>query len=172
MPGLINSQTLKRISQVASFLWPDKQATPEESRRTQWPKRYITTNNSKDEDNSSKNHTQNQAFLSNTKAIIFKQIYLTHRLGTNKYYHIPENSRAALSIAISCHTPYTFSLGGCLTLLQRVELHIFSFNEPKLLTQYKPHEKWVKTLKKAWLVGSPRKYDWIGLSEKGVREHF
>ncbi len=39
MPCLINSQTLKMISQVESFLCPDKQGTPEEDGRIQQPKR-------------------------------------------------------------------------------------------------------------------------------------
>ena len=38
-PCLINSQTLKTISEVESFLCPDKQETPEEGRRIRWPKR-------------------------------------------------------------------------------------------------------------------------------------
>ena len=39
-PCLMNSQTLKMISLVESFLCPDKQGTPEEARTIQWPKRY------------------------------------------------------------------------------------------------------------------------------------
>ena len=54
-------QTLKMISQVESFLCPDKQGTPEKGRRIQRPKRWVTTKNYKDEDNSPKNHTQNIA---------------------------------------------------------------------------------------------------------------
>ena len=36
----LNSQTLKIISQFESFLYPDKQGTPEEGRRIHRPKRY------------------------------------------------------------------------------------------------------------------------------------
>ena len=53
MPCLINSQTLKMISQVESFLCPDKQGAPEEGRRIQWLKCCKKKNN-KDEDNSPK----------------------------------------------------------------------------------------------------------------------
>ena len=56
---LINSQTLKMISQIESFLCSDKQGTPEEGRRMEWPKCCVTTNNNKDEDNNLKNHAQN-----------------------------------------------------------------------------------------------------------------
>ena len=55
---LINSGTLKMISQVESFLCSDEQGTPEEGQRIQWPKHYVTTNNNKAEDNSLKNHTK------------------------------------------------------------------------------------------------------------------
>ncbi len=50
-PCLINSQTLKMISQVESFLCPDKQETPEQGRRIQRLKRCASTNGNKDEDN-------------------------------------------------------------------------------------------------------------------------
>ena len=60
---LINSQTLKMISQVESFLCPDKQGTPEEGRRIQQPKHCVTTNDNKDEENSPKNHTQNIRYI-------------------------------------------------------------------------------------------------------------
>ena len=46
------------VSQVESFLCPDKQGTPEEGRRMQRPKPWVTTNNNKDEDNSPKNHAR------------------------------------------------------------------------------------------------------------------
>ena len=59
--GLINSQTLKLISKVESFLCPDKYWTLEEGRRIQQPKRFVSTNNYIDEDNNPKNHN-----LSNT----------------------------------------------------------------------------------------------------------
>ena len=49
---------LKHVSQVESFLCPDKQGTPEESWRIQWPQHCVSTNNNKDEDNSPKNHNQ------------------------------------------------------------------------------------------------------------------
>ena len=51
-------QTLKMISRVESFLCPDKQGAHEEDRRIPRPKRYVTINNNKDEDNSRKNHTK------------------------------------------------------------------------------------------------------------------
>ena len=52
MPCFMNSQTLKMISNIESFLCPDKQETPEEGQRIQWPKRC--EKNIKDEDNSPK----------------------------------------------------------------------------------------------------------------------
>ena len=39
------------VSQVESYLRPDKQGTPEEGCRKQWPKHCVTINNNKDEDN-------------------------------------------------------------------------------------------------------------------------
>ena len=51
------------ISQVESFPCPDKQGTPEEGRRIKRPKRWGSTNNNKDEDNSPKNHTKNIAYF-------------------------------------------------------------------------------------------------------------
>ena len=47
--SFINGQTLKMISQVESFLYPEKQGTPEEGWRIQQPKRC--EKNNKDEDN-------------------------------------------------------------------------------------------------------------------------
>ena len=38
------------ISQVDSFLCPDKQGTPEEGRSIQQPKSRVTTNNNKEKD--------------------------------------------------------------------------------------------------------------------------
>ena len=73
MPGLINSQTLKMISQVESFLCPYKQGMSEEGQRIQWLK-CVSTNNNKDEDNSSKNHSQNNAHQASFEK--FKQISL------------------------------------------------------------------------------------------------
>ena len=58
-PSLINSQTLKMISQVESFLCPDKQGTPEAGRRIQQPKCCISAYHDKDEEKSLKNHNQN-----------------------------------------------------------------------------------------------------------------
>ena len=49
------------ISQVESFLYPNKQRTPEEGQRIQQQKHRVTTNNNEDEDNSPKNNTQNIA---------------------------------------------------------------------------------------------------------------
>ena len=51
---LINSRTLKIISLVVSFLCPCKQGTPEEGRGIQRPKRWVSINNYKYEDNSPK----------------------------------------------------------------------------------------------------------------------
>ena len=48
------------ISQVESFLYPDKQGTPEEGRRIQRPKRC--ENNNEDEDNSPKALTDKNLF--------------------------------------------------------------------------------------------------------------
>ena len=62
MPCLINNQILKMISLVESFLWSDKQGTPEEGQRIQQPN-HVSTNNNKDVDNSPKNHTQNIALF-------------------------------------------------------------------------------------------------------------
>ena len=59
MPCLINSQTLKMISQVESFLCLHKQKTPEEGLRIHRPKQYVSIHHNKDEDNSPKNHNQN-----------------------------------------------------------------------------------------------------------------
>ena len=47
------------ISKVESFPYPDKQGTAEEGRRIQRPKRCVTTNDYKGEDNIPKNHKQN-----------------------------------------------------------------------------------------------------------------
>ena len=56
---LTNSQTLKMIFQVESFLYSYTPGTPEEGRRIQRSKRFVLTYLSKDEDNSLKNHNQN-----------------------------------------------------------------------------------------------------------------
>ena len=56
------------ISQVESFLYPDKQMTLEEGRMIHRPKRYVSTHHNNDEDNSLKNHNQ-----SNTISILFEQ---------------------------------------------------------------------------------------------------
>ena len=61
--ALFDQQILKTISQVEPFLYQDKQRTPEEGWRIQWPKRYVTTNNNKNEDNSPKNHTEKFFFF-------------------------------------------------------------------------------------------------------------
>ena len=60
------------ISQVKSFPYPDKQRAPEEGQRIQRPKRYVTYNNNKDEDNSPKNNTQNIAHQASSQK--FRQI--------------------------------------------------------------------------------------------------
>ena len=64
------------ISLVESFLFPDKQGTPEEGQRIQQPKCCVSTNNNKDEDNSLKNYSQNkthQASLQNFRQIKRRQ---------------------------------------------------------------------------------------------------
>ena len=60
MSRLIKSN-YKIISQVESFLCPYKKETLEEGWRIQQPKHCVSTNNNKDEDNSLKNHNQNNA---------------------------------------------------------------------------------------------------------------
>ena len=62
------------ISQLESCPCPDKQGTPEEGRRIQRPKRWITTNNNKDEGNSPKNNAQNIAHQASSQK--FRQIIL------------------------------------------------------------------------------------------------
>ena len=52
---------MEMIQPGKSFLYPDKQGTPEEGWRIQQPKCCVRTNNNKDEDNSLKNHVQNIA---------------------------------------------------------------------------------------------------------------
>ena len=59
MSLFFNSQTLKMISQVESFLYPDKQGSPEDEWRIQQPKCFAIINNNKVENNSPENHTQN-----------------------------------------------------------------------------------------------------------------
>ena len=63
------------ISQVESFLCPDKQGIPEEGRRIQQVKHFVKTNNNKDEDNSLKNNTQ----------------YIIQQTSTQKFRHISWN---------------------------------------------------------------------------------
>ena len=55
MTSVINSQTLKMISEVESFLYSDKKGMPEKGQRIQKLK-CILTNNNKDEN---KSHNQN-----------------------------------------------------------------------------------------------------------------
>ena len=59
------------ISQVESFLCPDKQWTPKEGWRIQCPK-HVSTYQNKDEDNSPKNHNQNNSRQASSQK--FKQI--------------------------------------------------------------------------------------------------
>ena len=61
-PCLTNSQTLKMISQVKPYLYPEKQRTPEEGRRMQQPKRCVLNSNNKHEDNSPKKITHKISF--------------------------------------------------------------------------------------------------------------
>ena len=61
------------ISQVQSFLCPDKQETPEEGQRIQQLK-CVSTNNSKDEDKNLKNHNQNNSYQASSEK--FKQMLL------------------------------------------------------------------------------------------------
>ena len=72
MPCLINSQTLKVISQVESFLYSDKQETPEEGWRIQWPKCCVLTYYKEDVDNSPKNQNYNNIYLASSQN--FRQI--------------------------------------------------------------------------------------------------
>ena len=58
MPSLINCQTFKMISQIESFLCPDKQGTLKEGWRIERPKPCVSTYPHKDEANSSKHHNQ------------------------------------------------------------------------------------------------------------------
>ena len=74
MPCLINSQTLKMISQVESFLCQNKQGIAEKGRRIQLSK-SVSTNNNKAEDNNPKNHTQN--ITHQTSSQKFRQIKQT-----------------------------------------------------------------------------------------------
>ena len=67
-PG--ESQTLKMISLVESFLCPEKKRTSEDGWRIQRPKCCVTTNNNKDEDKSLKNHTQNIAIVRSEKYMV------------------------------------------------------------------------------------------------------
>ena len=61
--------------QVESFLWPDKQWTPEKDRRIQWPKRRTSTNNNKDEDNSLKKHThKNSLCFIIVRRVLFQNV--------------------------------------------------------------------------------------------------
>ena len=51
------------VSQVESFLCPDKQRTPKKGWRIQRPKRCVSTNNHKNEDSSLKNNNQNNTYI-------------------------------------------------------------------------------------------------------------
>ena len=55
------------ISQVESLLCSDKQGTPEEGQRIKRPKRRVLTYYNKDEDNSPKNHNQNNTHQTSSK---------------------------------------------------------------------------------------------------------
>ena len=84
MPNFTNSKTLKMISQVRSFPYPDKQGTPEEGWRIQLPKHCITTTYNEDEDNSLKNQIQNIVHQPTSKNI--------HTDNYNyKYSYLPKN---------------------------------------------------------------------------------
>ena len=72
MPCLTNSQTLKMISLVKSFPYLDKQGTPEECQWIQRPKRCVTTNNNKVEDNNPKSSKQNTTHQASSQK--FRQI--------------------------------------------------------------------------------------------------
>ena len=50
------------ISQIESFLYSDKQGTPEKGQRIQRPKHCVSIYHNKDEDNIPKNHDQNNSF--------------------------------------------------------------------------------------------------------------
>ena len=66
---------LRLISQVESFLCSAKQGTPEEGQKIQWPKQRVSTYHNKDEDNSLKNHNQND----------------THQTSSQKFRWITKN---------------------------------------------------------------------------------
>ena len=65
--ALLDQQTLEMISQVESFLCPNKQGSLKESRGIQWLKCCVSTNNNKDEENSPKSHTQNNSHEASSK---------------------------------------------------------------------------------------------------------
>ena len=61
--------TLKMISHVESFLSSDKQGTPEEGWKIQQSKHCVLTYCNKDEDNSQKNHNQNNMYQALSKKL-------------------------------------------------------------------------------------------------------
>ena len=68
---VINSQTLKMISQVELFLCLDKRGTPEEDWRIQWSKCCVSLYHNKDEDNSPKNRKQNNTNQASSQSRVF-----------------------------------------------------------------------------------------------------
>ena len=64
-------QSLKIISQIESFPYPEKQGTPKEGQRIPRLKHCVKTKNNKDEDNSPKNNTQNIPNTNNLHTDLF-----------------------------------------------------------------------------------------------------
>ena len=98
MPCLINSQTVKLISQVESFLCPDKQGTPKEGRRIQWPKHCEKNNEGKD--NSLKTLTDKNHQASFQK---FRQLK----------FCIVQKVKIFAGIHHECHAGITHGKGAC-----------------------------------------------------------
>ena len=88
------------ISQVESFLYSDKQGTPEEGQRIQQPK-HVSTNNHKDEDNSKKITTK-----------IIQMILFVTVNGNEEVLNIPQSSRTAASPSAGL-VSYPGYLEGC-----------------------------------------------------------
>ena len=72
------------ISKVESFPYPEKQETSEVGRRMQRPKRCVTINNNKDEDNSPKNNIHNNACQASSKKK-FRQTIKRFLINFRKY---------------------------------------------------------------------------------------
>ena len=82
-----NSQTLKMISQVESFLCPDKQGTPEKGQRIQ-RLNVVSTYHNKDEDYSLKNHKQNNTSPASSQK--FKHTIVFMSTIRTPFYYVTE----------------------------------------------------------------------------------